>query len=284
VIFGLGAALGWGFADVGAAVVGRRLGSFATVLIAQVTSLIVITAVFLAVAPDTARLGEVAGWLIPNGLLAAVAYFTLYRGLELGPVSVVSPILASYAVVPVLLSFALLHEHVSAGSVAGIVVTIAGVVLTSTDLRALRSAERENPKGLPWALASALLFGLSAYVFGWGAHRAGWLPALWLSRTSTTVVFLVVLAVFGSQRRRLREAGAAGMWLATAVGAADLVGMIAYARGAEVGLLSIVSAASATYALIPVIVSIWLLKERPAPNQIAGVIVVVGGLLLLGLM
>jgi uncharacterized membrane protein len=110
------------------------------------------------------------------------------------------------------------------------------------------------------------------------------LPALWLSRITTTVVFLAVLSVLGSERRRLRVAGAGGLWLATLVGAADILGVMAYARGAEVGQLSIVTAASATYVLIPVIVSIVALSERPAPNQLAGVGVVVAGLLLLGLM
>ena len=92
MIFGLGAALGWGFGDVGAAMAGRRIGSFVTVVVAHVTSTIAITVLFLGVAPDTSRLGHVAVWLVPNALITALAYFTLYRGLELGPISVVSPL------------------------------------------------------------------------------------------------------------------------------------------------------------------------------------------------
>ena len=41
--------------------------------------------------------------------------------------------------------------------------------------------------------------------------------------------------------------------LAVLVGVMELVGTISYARGAEVGLVSIVTAASATYPLIPVL-------------------------------
>jgi drug/metabolite transporter (DMT)-like permease len=70
--------------------------------------------------------------------------------------------------------------------------------------------------------------------------------------------------------------------LAVMVGVVELLGTIAYARGAEVGLVSIVTAASATYPLVPVFGGVVLLEERPAPNQYLGVAMVVGGLVLLG--
>ena len=69
---------------------------------------------------------------------------------------------------------------------------------------------------------------------------------------------------------------------AVLVGAIDVLGGAAYARGTELGYVSIVSAASATFPLIPVVGGILLLRERPAASQLAGVVLVVGGLLLLG--
>jgi drug/metabolite transporter (DMT)-like permease len=40
---------------------------------------------------------------------------------------------------------------------------------------------------------------------------------------------------------------------------------------------------SSTYTLIPVAAGVAFLGERPAPNQAAGVLVVIAGLVLLGL-
>jgi len=51
VIFGLGAALGWGLADLFAAVSGRRIGSWATVVIAQLSSALLIGLAFLLARP-----------------------------------------------------------------------------------------------------------------------------------------------------------------------------------------------------------------------------------------
>jgi drug/metabolite transporter (DMT)-like permease len=69
---------------------------------------------------------------------------------------------------------------------------------------------------------------------------------------------------------------------AALVGVIDVLGGAAYARGTELGYLSIVSAASATFPLIPVVGGIILLRERPAASQLTGIALVVGGLLLLG--
>jgi len=104
VIYGLAAALGWGLSDLWAAISGRRIGSGRTVVVAQVTASIAVSLLVLVVRPDLSGIPAVAPWLVPNAFLGAAAFATLYKGLQLGPIAVVSPVLASYAVVPVLLS------------------------------------------------------------------------------------------------------------------------------------------------------------------------------------
>ena len=286
MIYGLAAALGWGLSDLWAAVSGRRIGSGRTVLIAQIAAAIFVSAVVLVVRPDMSGLPEVAPWLLPNAFLGAAAFATLYRGLQLGPIAVVSPVLATYAVVPVLLSVVLLGESLGTWQAVGAVVTILGAVLTSTDLRALRAGTLVKPAGLPWAIVSTLLFGVATYVMGWAAQRAGVLPSLWFSRVTMTAVFLLAALVVRMRAGRAAAGGSLGLpalRLAAAVGIVELVGTMSYARGAEVGLISIVTVASATYPLVPVFGGIALLHERPVPNQLFGVALVVTGLLVLGL-
>ncbi len=290
MIFGLGAAFGWGLADLLAALSGRRIGSWATVVIAQLCSAVAITIVFVVVRPDLGELGRVAWWLVPNSLVAAGAYLSLYRALELGPVAVVSPVLASYAVIPVLLAVALLGESLRGLQLAGVIVTIVGAVLTSTDARALRAGTHRMPAGLPWGIVSAFLFGIATYALGWASQRAGWLPALWLARVTAATIFgaaaLLILLVKGRGRAPVAGRSAVGanaIALAMMLGLVDLGGTVSYSRGAEIGLVSIVTAVSATYPLIPVFGSVALFGERPAPNQYAGVAMVIAGLVLLGL-
>ena len=286
MIYGLLAAFGWGLSDLWAAIAGRRMGSGRTVVVAQVAAAALVSLIVLFAHPDMSRLHIVIPWLIPNAFIGAAAFATLYRGLELGPIAVVSPVLASYAVVPVVLSVILLGESLGALGMAGVAVTIGGAVLTSTDLRADVRALRTHRRfpGLPWAMASTLLFGVATYVMGWASKEAGFLPSLWFGRLSMMAVFLLGgLVAWLRSRSRPAEPAERAIGLAILVGVVELLGTIAYARGAEVGLVSIVTAASATYPLIPVFGGVAVLHERPAPNQYLGVALVVGGLVVLGL-
>ena len=288
MIYGLVAAFGWGLSDLWAAIAGRRMGSGRTVVVAQVAAAALVSVIVLFAGPDLSRLDAVIPWLVPNAFIGAAAFATLYRGLQLGPIAVVSPILASYAVVPVLLSVILLGESLGALGIAGVVITISGAVLTSTDVRADVRALRTRRRfpGLPWAIASTLLFGVATYIMGWASKEAGFLPSLWFGRLSMMTVFLLgglVARLRPSRPVADREPTRRAIGLAVLVGVVELLGTIAYARGAEVGLVSIVTAASATYPLIPVFGGVAVLHERPAPNQYLGVGLVIAGLFVLGL-
>lgn len=281
MIFGLVAALGWGSADFTGAVSGRRIGSISTVLVAQGLSAVVVTILLFAGGHDIAVLGPIAGWMLLNGVVSAAAYTTHYRALQLGPMVVVSPISAAYALVGVALSMLILHERPSPMALVGAGVTVVGVMLASTDLRKLRAGTHGVPPGLPWAVAAAVLFGVGGFILGWGSKQVGWVPALWASRTAQLVCFAALAAI---QRREVRNIGRnIGTLAAVATGFVDLVGVIAFASGAEAGFLSVVLVASAIFPLIAVALSVLFLHERPVPNQIVGAFVAVAGLIMLGL-
>jgi uncharacterized membrane protein len=282
VIYGLVAALGWGLADFGGAVVGRKIGSLATVLVSQTFNAAVMTIVLIASGHSPAVLGPYLGFVVLNGLAAAAAYITHYRALELGPVTVVSPVGATYAVVGVVLAIVVLGEHPGGLALAGGALTVVGVMLASTDLRKVEeTVHRERPAGLPWAIASAVLFGVGGFLLGYLSKRVGWVTGLWASRTAQFVAF----AVFAIFRRPDGSGIGWNGWTAgaVAVGVADLLGVVAFASGAAAGYLSIVLAASAVFPLIAVALSIGYLHERPVPNQYLGIALVVVGLLMLGL-
>ena len=282
MIYGLVAALGWGLADFGGAVVGRRIGSLATVLVSQTFNVVVMTMIFVAGGYTVGALGPYIGFVFLNGLASAAAYVTHYRALELGPVAVVSPVGATYAVVGVALAMVVLGERPSPLAIAGGAVTVLGVMLASTDLRKVgESVHKQRPAGLPWALASAVLFGIGGFLLGYLSRRVGWVTGLWASRMAQFAAF----AVFALFRRPDGSGIGWNRWTAGAlgVGLADLLGVIAYSSGAVAGYISIVLAASAVFPLIAVVLSIALLHERPVPNQYLGIALVITGLMLLGL-
>jgi uncharacterized membrane protein len=138
VIFGLAAAVGWGLADFFGALSGRRIGAIGAVLAGQLLSAVFITVVLFATGESLEPLRSDVWLVVLNGAVAALAYSTHYKALELGPVAVVSPIGAGYAVVGVALAMVVLGERPSASALTGAVVAVVGVALVSTDLKKLR--------------------------------------------------------------------------------------------------------------------------------------------------
>ena len=280
MIWGLLAALGWGSADFGATVSGRRIGSFPTVIIAAVFSALATTAILLVSRESLDGLGGIIWILVINGLATSAAYYMHYHALELGPMVVVSPIGASYAVVGVALAIVILGERPGLLALIGAIVTIAGVMLTSTDLPKLRAGTHGRPPGLWWAVGAAICFGIAAFTLGRAAQLVGWVPGLFASRVAQVICFTPLLLV---RRREFVGLALAGIGFALLTGLADLLGVVTYSIGSERGYLSIVLAASAVFPMIAVAGSVAFLGERPVANQYVGVAVVAIGLLLLGL-
>jgi drug/metabolite transporter (DMT)-like permease len=283
VLYGLVAAFGWGLADFFGAVVGRRIGSLATVLVAQASSAILVTVVLLGGNHDVGAAAPYAGWIVLNGIVSAAAYSSHYRALELGPVAVVSPIGACYALVGVVLSMVILGERPSALTLLGGLATVLGVMLTSTDLRALRAGTHGMPAGLPWAVVAAVTFGIGGFLLAYLAKELGWVTGLWSSRVAQLGGFVALAAFAGRDVPATLRSTPVLIAGAIGVGLADLIGVVSYSIGNETEQASILFVSSAVFPLLAVTLSVAFLRERPVPNQYVGVGLTVLGLSLLGM-
>jgi len=281
VLAGLFTALGWGTADFAAALSGRRIGSVLTVGISQAVGLVVIVVAFVATGQGFGADGFQTAVLLLNGGLAAAAYICLYRGLELGPVALVSPIVGAYAAITILLAVVFAGESLLGLALLGTALTLAGAVLASTDLKVARGGIHMMHAGVPWAIGAMAIFGVATFITGLMAGDVGWGSATLLSRAGNC--FFVALLVFRMRGQVPRNPALTSLALASFVGIADVGGIIAYTLGTQGGNLSITTAVSASFILIPVVGGLVFFKERPAASQLVGVALVGGGLVLLGL-
>lgn len=285
MIYGLLAAIGWGTTDFLAAVSGRRLGSLPALAVSQLVGIVLATGLFLVNGNGVASLHGLVWFLIANGLIAMVAYSLHYRALELGPVAVVSPVGAGYAVVGFALAVLLLpNETPGAVAIFGGIVTICGVFLVSANLPALRAGLHERPPGLWWAVGSAVGFGVAGFILGVIAKDSNdWIATLFTTRVVLVLAYIPLLVARRRTFHKVAGATAIAYVAAAAAGAFDLMGVASYSAGATRGFLSVVLAASAVFPAIAVALSVVFLKERLVVNQYVGIAVVIGGLLLLAL-
>ena len=194
MIFGLLAAIGWGTTDFLGAVAGRRMGSLPALAISQLVGIIGATALFVAHGGGLASMHGLVWFLIANGVIAMIAYSVHYRALELGPVAVVSPVGAGYAVVGFTLAVLLLNEQPGPVAILGGVITIGGVFLVSANLPLLRAGLHERPPGLWWAVGSAVGFGVAGLILGVIAKDSNdWVATLFTTRVVLVVAYIPLL-------------------------------------------------------------------------------------------
>jgi drug/metabolite transporter (DMT)-like permease len=279
---GLGAALAWGTADVLATIASRRTGAFRVVLgfhlvaVAFLALLVAATGASLRGVPA----GDVA-WLALVGVLGALAYLTFYRALAIGPISIVSPIVAAYAAVTVVLAVVIGGERPGPGEVAAVVVVVLGVLLASSDLAGIRRLERIALLGIVLALVTAVVIGGFVYGVAHFGDEHGWLVPVFLARGFSALFLLAVSLRGRGWRFPDRSPGLLG--LIAAVGVVDTMAYVLFSVGSRHADTSVVATAAAPYAVVPILAGIVMFGERPRASQWAGIALVLAGLVLLGL-
>jgi drug/metabolite transporter (DMT)-like permease len=283
VPLGLGSGLAWGAADFFGGVQSRRLPALTVAFWSQAAGALGL-AIALALEGARPPLTGIA-WGLAAGVGSGIALVLFYRSLAEGTMSVVAPISACGAVVPVAAAV-LTGDHPGALAGLGVLIAIAGVVLVS---RAHPGDTRPGrPRGGPgrsrWvllmALGSALGFGLFYVFVDAGASGSGGEP-LWViaGARASSLLMLSMIALVGR--------GSALRWPGRRIGPLALVGLadtganLLFAHAATSGNLAVVGVLGSLYPVATVILARWLLGERLSGGQNAGVALALTGVGLL---
>ncbi len=280
IALGLGAALFWGLADYSAAIASRRVGTLPVVLGFHLlaTALLAIAVVSTGALSDVTW-GHVLAF-VGIGVLGAASYLTFYRALSIGPISIVSPVVSGYAAVTVILAVIILGERLSTGALVAVLITMFGVLLASTDLGQIRGGERAT-LGIALAVVTMILIGAYLFWIAYYTDELGWLTPIFLGRAFSTVFILGVAVRGGEWRFPFRAPGLLASIALIAV--LDTGGYVFFNFGIRHDDTSVVATASAPYAVVPIVMGVLLLRERPATSQWTGIALVISGLLLLGI-
>ena len=217
---------------------------------------------------------------IALGVLGLIAVAALYRGLALGPVAVVAPVVASYVVITVILVVVFLGERLTTAQVLAASLVFVGVVLTSTDARQLRVTLGRPTVGVRLGLIATLTFGIWGAIFAIATRQYSWIPMILLLRATS---FIFVGGFIASRRIDLHVFRArTALVLGTIVGVLDTLANALFAKGIESGYASLAATGTGMYPIVPALLGMIALGERLAPNQIIGIVVLVIGLAMLG--
>jgi drug/metabolite transporter (DMT)-like permease len=268
----LGASLTWGLADFFGGVKARVLPSLTVMAASQPFGL---AALGVGVAiRGTGIPGDEVAWSALSAVLGTVGLAAFYRGMATGAMSVVAPIAAVSAGVPVIWGVVVSGNHIGGLQAIGFVAAMGGSVAASLELQPER---RQVAAGVGWAALAMLAFG-AYYVPMHAASTQDWLWPAFLFRC-TSVTLVVSLALARGLRPRGLRAHLPGL---LAVGLLDTGGNALFAAASSThGLLSVVSVLASLYPVVTVLLARIVLGERVQRTQDAGVLVALVGVVLI---
>lgn len=287
MIFALCAAVLWGAADFLGALSTRRAGLLATIAVGQAVACLTLGLIALAPVPvSRPGTGDLVT-LVASGLLGVISFVGFYRALQLGPVSLVSPMFSAYSVIAVILAVVFGGERLSPAAITGVTLTIGGVILVSAagpsdaglDPQPARRGHRD---GVPYALVAMVCWGVAIYLLGRTSEDLGWFLPVAVSRAVTFAVFLTAAAVVFLRRPGARPRPRT-LLLPGVAGFLDVIGFLAYARATTVASVAVTATASACFPLIVIAGGLVVFRERLHGRQILGTAMTLGGLVILGL-
>jgi len=268
----LGASLSWGLGDFLGGVKARVLPTLTVLAASQPFGL---GALAIAVAVrGTGIPGDEVAWSALAAVFGTIGLFAFYRGMATGAISVVAPIAAVAAGVPVIWGVAVSGDHISGLQGIGFIAAVGGSVAASLESRPGR---RQFASGVGWAALAMLAFG-AYYVPMHAASTQDWLwPSFLFRCTSVTLVWTIVLV------RRAWPTGLRPHWPGlVGIGLLDTGGNVLFAAASSThGLLSVVSVLASLYPVVTVLLARIVLGERVQRTQDAGVVVALAGVVLI---
>ena len=257
----------WGAADFSGGLLTRRLPAFSVTVTSQAAGFVPLL-VALAVRAHLDGKGFTLGLLAGIGGGAGLA--ACYRALSLGTMSVVSPIAATSAVVPFVISLAS-GVRPLAFALVGAVAALGVAVLASSEVR--RSQSPDRARAILLAVVAAVALGGFIYFLGLGSREGDALSTLVGARVGALATLVVGARVFRAPVRLPRRA----LLPVAAVGLLDVGANALFAFASGHGLLALVSVLGSLYPVTTVVLAHVVLHERLTRLQQVGIGIALAG-------
>ncbi len=286
IIPGILSMFGWGTADFLAAKSSRNIGYCLTLFWMQLAGTLVALIYFL-LNFHTFKMINVPKslFLLPVvGLLQTIAYLSFYKGLKEGQVSIVSPIASSWAVVTVILSAIFFKEALIIPQIISIILIISGITLISIDFKELsRIKKLKIFTGTKEGLIAMLGWGISFFLMTPASRSLGWFLPVFIFKLFA-IAFLFFYILTRIDRNLLKKsAQLSTMIFLLPIGFLDVGSFFSYSFGIRMEYSSIVAPIAASFPLITIILARIFLKEKLAINQIVGIAITIGGIILISI-
>lgn len=280
ILFGIMTMFSWGISDFFAAKASRKAGVAKTAVWSQIISVSAFAAIFILFFdfPDIS-ISDILLVAICS-ILGAIGILSLYKGFEVGTISIISPIAASSAVVTVLLSIAFLGEKINFLQGMGISSVIIGAILASFKLKDIAKLKLNKvAAGVEYGIIAMLSFGVSFALIDVLIEKFGWFVPVFLIKSFGLI--LIFLFSFMMRKELSFPKNAKSFIIIIAI--LETIAFLSIGAGISFEHTAIVYSVASAFPAVTIILARIFFKETIELSNKIGVVSVLAGLALLAI-
>lgn len=254
-------------------------------LATAVRTVVVLIMAFLMViiTKQTDALFEVSGealfYLVLSGLTTGLSWLCFFKAIQIGDVSKVVPIDKASVVLTIILSFVVLQEPATTLVVAGgVIISVGTFVLIGRNKE--KKKVRVGQSYIWLAVLSAVFASLTNILAKIGIEDVDSNVATFI-RTVVILLFAWGIVLFQRTGNQLKTISKRSYIFLILSGAATGFSWLCYFGALAFGKVSVVTPIDKFSVVITMVLSFFILKEKPTKNTIAGAVLITIGTVLL---
>ena len=272
-LLALGASASWGISDFLGGLQTRRFSALSVLVVSQPIGAVLAFAVALGFGDDPLPASKFALGAF-GGATVMLALGAFYRAMALGSVSVVATIGALGVIVPVV-------GGIVQGEAPGGLQAVGAVVAVGAVLLVAREPDPEWREANRASVGLAALAALGFGTFFLALDGASSEDPAWAIAAARTGGVTLLLAIALWVRPAIPRARGAVLAALLAIGFFDITANSLYAVATTHGLLPLVAVGASLYSAVTVLLARFVLGERLASSQRAGIVVALAGVALI---
>jgi len=285
LLLGLSAGIGWGVSGFFDAKASRSVGPLTAAFLVNCIIAVLYAVIFLIVWRESFTVTNAGFWFAASsGVIITIGALAYFKGLSIGPVSLVSPMSSSYPLVTTLLAIFVFNARLAAWQVFGIGLILVGI-MTITGMLRPRQLKSLESRGPLLGLGAAIGWGIGYTLLAQAVARLGWQSATFIEFIAMALAFGACIPLVHGGRFIALASLRAGLRDRNVLYASSIA--LCAALSFNIGLShdsaggSIVATLSACYPVLTVLLALHKLGETVAVKQLLGAACSIAGVIII---
>lgn len=282
IFSGLAGMLGWGMYDFLGGVFAKQIGPFKSFFWSQLAGLISVLLLDFIFIPGMNFSFLVISLFPIAAITYSAGYLFLFKGFEIGNVSIVAATMNLWAVFTMLFAFSFMGQRLFIIQTMGVLMIISGVALASLNLRQVQNQGFQLSSGVKEAVIGAFFFGIFWNISEIIAEEAGWLLTTQLVKFGI-VIFLLLFSFLVKREVALKKTASKTKYVLIFMGILEAGAVAVVNYGLTIGNAILITPVASALSIVTIALSIVFLKERITKLQGLGVVTAIAGLVVTAL-